>query len=43
MMCIVRKDMKTDGPTSIGQLIEILDFYGVKHAEKMYVFQKRIQ
>lgn len=30
----VIKDMKTDGPTSIGQLIEILDFYGIKHAEK---------
>lgn len=27
-------DMKTNGPTSIGQLIEILDFYDVKHAEK---------
>ena len=30
----VIKDMKTDRATSIGQLIEILDFYGVKHAEK---------
>ncbi|MDE5780579.1 MAG: hypothetical protein K2I03_03775 [Lachnospiraceae bacterium] len=30
----VIKDMKTSGPTSIGQLIEILDFYGVKHAGK---------
>lgn len=30
----VIKDMKTDGPTSIGQLIEILDFYRIKHAEK---------
>ena len=30
----VIKDMKTKGPTSIGQLIEILDFYGVKHAER---------
>ncbi len=30
----VIKDMRTRGPTSIGQLIEILDFYGVKHAEK---------
>lgn len=28
----VIKDMKTSGPVSIGQLIEILDFYGVKHA-----------
>ena len=31
---LVIKDMKTSGPTSIGQLIEILDFYGVKHAER---------
>ena len=30
----VIKDMKTSGPTSIGQLIEILDFYGIKHAER---------
>lgn len=30
----VIKDMKTSGPTSIGQLIEILDRYGVKHAER---------
>ncbi len=30
----VINDMKTDGPTSIGQLIEILDFYGIKHAER---------
>lgn len=30
----VIKDMKTDGPTSIGQLIEILDYYGIKHAER---------
>ena len=30
----VIKNMKTSGPTSIGQLIEILDFYGVKHAER---------
>ncbi len=30
----VIKDMKTDGPTSIGQLIEILDFYGIKHSER---------
>ena len=30
----VIRDMKTDGPTSIGQLIEILDFYGIGHAEK---------
>ena len=30
----VIKDMKTNGPTSIGQLIEALDFYGIKHAER---------
>ena len=30
----VIKDMRTDAPTSIGQLIEILDFYGIGHAEK---------
>ncbi len=30
----VIKDMKTSSPTSIGQLIEILDFYNVKHAER---------
>lgn len=30
----VIKDMKTDGSTSIGQLIEILDFYGIKHADR---------
>lgn len=30
----VMKDMKTSGPTSIGQLIEILDYYGIKHAER---------
>ena len=29
----VMKDMKTDSPTSIGQLMEILDFYGIRHAE----------
>lgn len=27
-------DMKTDGPTSIGQLIDILDRYGIPHAER---------
>lgn len=26
--------MKTDAATSIVQLIEILDFYGVRHVEK---------
>ena len=30
----VIKDMKTSGSTSIGQLIEALDFYGIKHAER---------
>ncbi len=30
----VIKDMKTDAATSIGQLIEILDFYGIRHAER---------
>lgn len=30
----VIKDMKTSGPTSIEQLIEILDFYGIKYTEK---------
>lgn len=37
----VIKDMKTSGPTSIGQLIEILDFYGVKHAEKNIRISKK--
>lgn len=30
----VIKVMKTDGPTSIGQLIETLNFYGIGHAER---------
>lgn len=30
----VIKDMKTGGPTSIGQLIDALDYYGIKHAER---------
>ncbi len=30
----VIRDMKTSGPTSIGQLMDILDFYGVKHGER---------
>ncbi|RKI38593.1 hypothetical protein D7V86_16120 [bacterium D16-51] len=37
----VIKDMKTSGSTSIGQLIEILDFYGVKHAEKNMRISKK--
>ena len=38
----VIKDMKTDGATSIGQLIEILDFYGIGHAEKNKRISKKI-
>ncbi len=30
----VIKAMKTNGPTSIGQLLEALDLYGIKHAER---------
>ena len=30
----VIRDMKTDGATSIGQLIEILDCYGISHVER---------
>lgn len=30
----VRKDMRANGPTSIGQLIEALDLYGIRHAGK---------
>lgn len=37
----VIKDMKTDGPTSIGQLIEALDFYGIGHAEKNVRISKK--
>lgn len=37
----VIKDMKTDGPTSIGQLIEILDFYHVRHGEKNVRISKK--
>lgn len=37
----VMKDMKTRGPVSIGQLIDILDFYGVKHAEKNIRISKK--
>lgn len=37
----VIKDMKTSGPTSIGQLIEALDFYGVKHAQKNLRISKK--
>lgn len=38
----VIKDMKTSGPTSTGQLIEILDFYGIKHSEKNVHISKKI-
>ena len=37
----VIKDMKTNGPTSIGQLIEALDLYGIKHAEKNVRISKK--
>lgn len=37
----VIKDMKTDRPTSIGQLIDALDFYGIKHAEKNVRISKK--
>ena len=30
----VIKDMKTSGPVNIGQLMDILDFYGIAHASK---------
>ncbi|HBH95021.1 MAG TPA: hypothetical protein DDX91_04660 [Ruminococcaceae bacterium] len=30
----VIKDMNTSGSTGIGQLIDILDFYGIKHADR---------
>lgn len=35
-------DMKTDGPTSIGQLIDILDRYGIVHAERNTRISKKI-
>lgn len=38
----VIKDMKADRATSIGQLIQILDFYGVRHAEKNKRISKKI-
>lgn len=34
-------DMKTDGPTSIGMLIEILDKYGISHGEKNLRISKK--
>lgn len=37
----VIKDMRTSGPTSIGQLIEALDMYGIRHAEKNLRISKK--
>lgn len=37
----VIKDMKTDGPTSIGQLIDALNLYGIKHAKKNVRISKK--
>jgi len=37
----VIRDMKTGGPTSIGQLMEILDKYGIRHAEKNVRISKK--
>ena len=37
----VIRDMKTDGPTSTGQLMEALDYYGIKHAEKNVRISKK--
>ncbi len=37
----VIKDMKTSGSTSIGQLIEILDKYNIRHAEKNIRISKK--
>lgn len=37
----VFKVMKTEGPTSIGQLIEALDYYNIKHAEKNVRISKK--
>lgn len=37
----VIQDMKTDGPTSIGQLTDILDQYGIPHAEKNVRISKK--
>lgn len=35
------KVMKTEGPTSIGQLIEVLDYYNIKHAERNVRISKK--
>jgi len=37
----VIRDMKTGGSTSIGQLMEILDKYGIRHAEKNVRISKK--
>lgn len=37
----VIRDMKAAGPTSIGQLMEILDFYGIKHRERNMRISKK--
>ncbi|MDF2588506.1 MAG: hypothetical protein K0S41_2347 [Anaerocolumna sp.] len=37
----VIKDMKTNGSTNIGQLIAVLDLYGIKHAEKNVRISKK--
>ncbi len=37
----VIRDMKTDGPTSIGQLMEALDRYGINHAQKNVRISKK--
>lgn len=37
----VIRDMRTDGPTSIGQLMDILDAYGIRHAERNVRISKK--
>ncbi len=37
----VIKMMHTDGPTSIGQLIDALDFYNIKHADRNVRLSKK--
>ena len=37
----VIRDMKTSGSTSIGQLIEILDKYEIRHAERNIRISKK--
>lgn len=38
----VIKDMKTDGPANVGQLIEALDFYRIGHSTKNIRVSKEI-